>query len=110
IQAGTDVALVVGVEVQTTESARIGGDYLARASHYARQRQIDDFTFPALFAQRARAYRERYGVTEEDIGRVSVKAYANANRNPLAHMRAVRMDLDTAASANDRNPAFLSNA
>ena len=38
IQAGTDVALVVGVEVQTTESARTGGDYLARASHYARQR------------------------------------------------------------------------
>ena len=31
IQAGTDVALVAGVEIQTTESARTGGDYLARA-------------------------------------------------------------------------------
>ncbi|MEZ4237513.1 MAG: beta-ketoacyl synthase N-terminal-like domain-containing protein [Myxococcota bacterium] len=110
IQAGTDVALVAGVEVQTTESARTGGDYLARASHYARQRQIDDFTFPALFAVRTKAYREAFGVTEEDIGHVSVKAYANANRNPLAHMRAVKMDLETASSANDRNPAFLSNA
>jgi acetyl-CoA acyltransferase len=109
IRAGTDVALVVGVEVQTTESARIGGDYLARASHYPRQRQIDDFTFPALFAVRARAYRDAFGVTEEDIARVSVKAYANANRNPLAHMRTVRMDLATAATANERNPAFLSN-
>jgi acetyl-CoA acetyltransferase len=109
IQAGTDIALVAGVEIQTTESARIGGDYLARASHYARQRSIDDFTFPALFAVRTKAYREAWGVTEEDIGRVSVKAYANANRNPLAHMRTVKMDLATASSANDKNPIFLSN-
>lgn len=110
IQAGTDVALVCGVEVQTTVSARIGGDYLARASHYARERQIDDFTFPALFAARVKACREAYGLSDEDLGRVAVKAYANANRNPLAHMRAVRMDLETAASTGDRNPAFLSNA
>jgi acetyl-CoA acetyltransferase len=109
IQAGCDVTLVVGAEVQTTVSARIGGDYLARASHYARQRGIDDFTFPALFARRTMHYREATGTTEEDIGRVSVKAYGNANRNPLAHMRAVSMDLETARSANDRNPAFLSN-
>lgn len=109
IQAGTDVALVAGVEVQTTESARIGGDYLARASHYPRQRPIDDFTFPALFAVRTKHYRDAFGVTEEDIGRVSVKAYANANRNPLAHMRAVKMDLATASSPSDKNPVFLSN-
>lgn len=109
IQAGTDIALVVGVEVQTTASARTGGDYLARASHYVRERPIDDFTFPALFAARVKACREAYGLSDEDLGRVSVKAYANANRNPLAHMRAVSMDLETAGSANDRNPAFLSN-
>ena len=110
IQAGTDVALVVGVEVQTTESARTGGDYLARAAHYSRQRGIDDFTFPALFAARTKAYREKFGVSEEDIGRVAVKAYANANRNPLAHMRAVTMDLPTASAPSDKNPTFLSNA
>ena len=109
IQAGTDVALVVGVEVQTTESARTGGDYLARASHYSRQREIDDFTFPALFAARAKAYRAQHGTTDEDIAHVSVKAYGNAARNPLAHMRAVNMDLATASAAGDNNPAFLSN-
>ncbi len=109
IQAGTDVARVVGVEVQTTQSARTGGAYLARASHYARQREIDDFTCPALFARRAKAYQETFEVTEADIAPVSVKAYANANRNPLAHMRAVQMDLATASAAGDRNPAFLSN-
>ena len=109
IRAGTDVALVVGAEIQTTVSAREGGDYLARASHYRRERPIDDFTFPAVFARRTKAYREAYGATEEDIGRISVKAYGNANKNPLAHMTAVQMDLETARAASDRNPCFLSN-
>lgn len=109
IRAGTDVALAAGVEVQTTESARTGGDYLARASHYPRQRAIDDFTFPALFALRTRAFREATGVTEEDIGRVAVKAYSNANKNPLAHMRTVKLDLATASAPSDKNPIFLSN-
>jgi acetyl-CoA acyltransferase len=109
IQAGTDINLVVGAEVQTTASARVGGDYLARASHYARERGIDDFTFPALFAVRMKAYFDAYGVTEEDIAHFAVKAYANANKNPLAHMTAVRMSYEQAASANERNPKFLSN-
>lgn len=109
IRAGTDVALVAGVEVQTTESARVGADYLARAAHYKRQRSIDEFTFPALFGRRTKAYREAFGVTEEDIGRVAVKAYANANKNPAAHMTARKMDLATASAASDKNPCFLNN-
>ncbi len=109
VRAGSDVVLIAGVEVQTTASARVGGDYLARAADYARQRGIDDFTFPALFARRTKYYRERFGVSEQDIGRAAVKAYANANRNPLAHMRARKMSLEQASAAGDRNPNFLSN-
>jgi len=109
IQAGSDVALVVGAEVQTTRSAREGGDILARASHYARQRSIDDFTFPALFGRRTKHYREAFGVSEADIGLASVKAYANANKNPLAHMRTITMDHATASAAGERNPNFLNN-
>ena len=110
IAAGADICLVVGAEVQTTASARQGGDYLARAAHYARQREIDDFTFPALFARRTKALAEARGLTELDLGHVSVKAYANANRNPLAHMKAVKMDLETASQEGPRNPKFLGNA
>lgn len=110
IRAGYDTILVAGVEIQTNESARTGADYLARASHYKRQRGIDDFTFPALFGRRTKVYREAYGVSEEDIGRVAVKAYGNANKNPLAHMKARKMDLDTAAAASEKNPCFLQNA
>lgn len=110
VKAGVDTVLVAGVEVQTNESARVGADYLARASHYARQRGIDDFTFPALFGRRTKIYREAFGVSEEDIGRVAVKAYGNANRNPNAHMRTRKMDLDTAAASSEKNPCFLQNA
>lgn len=110
IRAGAaETVMVAGVEVQTNESARTGADYLARASHYARQRSIDDFTFPALFGRRTKIYRETYGVSEEDIGRVAVKAYANANKNPLAHMTTRKMDLATASAASDKNPIFLQN-
>ncbi len=109
IAAGADLVLVAGVEIQTTASARAGGDYLARAAHYRRQRGIDDFTFPALFARRIKAYGERFGLTGEDLAHFAVKAYANANRNPKAHMHAKKMAFEVAASANDRNPNFLGN-
>ena len=109
IAAGADLVLVVGVEVQTTVSARTGGDYLARAADYKRQRSIDDFTFPALFARRIKNYLANTDGTEEDLGHISVKAYDNANKNPLAHMKARKMSLDVARAANDRNPNFLSN-
>lgn len=108
IQAGNDVTLAVGAEVQTTASARTGGDYLARASHYKRQRGIDDFTFPALFARRIKAYHVAHGLTESDLAHVSVKAYANANKNPLAHMKAVTMS-HAQAAGEERNPKFLTN-
>lgn len=109
IAAGANNVLVAGVEIQTTQSARVGADYLARAAHYRRQRSIDDFTFPALFASRIKACRERWGITDEDLGRIAVKAYSNANKNPYAHMRTKEMPLELAASVSDRNPNFLAN-
>ena len=105
IAAGADIVLVAGVEVQTTVSAREGGDFLARASHYSRQRSIDDFTFPALFGRRAKAYCEAFGVTSAYIDTVSVKAYANANLNPKAHMKASEMTLILA----EKSIKFLGN-
>jgi len=109
IQAGLDVVLVVGAEVQTTVRAREGADYLARAAHYATERSIDDFTFPALLARRAKAYKETYGLTDRDLAHFSVKAYANANRNPRAHMHTVKLTIEQAATASDANPNILQN-
>eukprot|EP00929_Paragymnodinium_shiwhaense_P067261 TRINITY_DN33871_c0_g1_i2.p1 TRINITY_DN33871_c0_g1~~TRINITY_DN33871_c0_g1_i2.p1 ORF type:complete len:431 (-),score=73.29 TRINITY_DN33871_c0_g1_i2:243-1535(-) len=108
IQAGADIVLVAGVEVQTTVPADKGGDYLASASHYSRQAgKLDAHTFPALFAQRARAYLEKYPqTTAEDLSLVAMKAYANAARNPLAQMRAMKMSEDRA----NKSPPVLKNA
>lgn len=109
LRAGADVVLVVGAEVQTTQSASIGADFLARAAHYKSQRSIDPFTFPALFARRVKAIVEQTDVTMDDLARAAVKAYGNANRNPLAHMHAVKLSFEQASKASNANPAFLSN-
>ncbi len=109
LQAGLDVVMAVGAEVQTTVSAREGAGYLARAAHWETERDIDDFTFPAMFARRAKHYKEAYDVEDADIAPVVVKAYANGNKNPYAHMREVEVDLDRAANASDSNPRFLKN-
>jgi len=109
LSAGYDVVLVTGAEVQTTVNAADGADYLARAAHYATQRSIDPFTFPCLFARRTKAYREKYKLSEQDLARVVVKAYDNANKNPNAHMQAVKMTLENASTASDRNPLFIEN-
>lgn len=109
LQAGLDVVMAAGAEVQTTVSAREGAGYLARAAHWESERDIDDFTFPAMFARRAKHYKETYEVTDEDIAPVVVKAYANGNKNPYAHMRAIEVDFERAANASKTNPRFLKN-
>lgn len=109
ILAGSDVTLAVGAEVQTTVSARQGGEYLARASHFKRQRVIDDFVFPAMFARRIKGCLAAGLVTPRDLALLSVKAYGNANKNPLAHMHHTKMTLELAEVASDKNPNFLGN-
>jgi acetyl-CoA acyltransferase len=110
LRAGDDIAMAVGAEVQTTVTPRVGGDYLARASHYRRQRGIDDFTFPALFARRAKANIEAGHFTLEDMARIAAKAYENGNKNPLAHMTKVKMSVEEAHTPSEKNPCFLGNA
>ena len=107
--AGHDVVLVAGAECQTTVKARLGGEYLARAAHFKEERSIDDFTFPALFARRIKAYHEKYGLELSELGHFTMKAMENARKNPLAHMRANKWDLESAGSAGDHNPCFLGN-
>lgn len=107
--AGVDVALVVGAEVQTTVNAKVGADYLARAAHYRTQREIDPFTFPALFARRMKAYMAAFGLEPGDVAKVVASAYANASKNPKAHMRTVKMSVEQAREASDKNPLFLEN-
>src|SRR5260221_707207 len=77
---------------------------------FATQRSIDPFTFPCLFARRAKVYKEAFGLEDADLAKVVAKAYANANKNPFAHMRTFKMTEENAREASDKNPAFLENA
>ena len=107
--AGSNVTLAIGAEVQTTTSARQGGEYLARAAHFKRQSDIDDFVFPAMFARRIKSCIEEDLITNEDLAMLSVKAYGNANLNPLAHMHHEKMSFEKALGS-EQNPNFLGNS
>lgn len=109
ISAGHDVVLVAGAESQTTVRAREGAEYLARAAHFASERSIDEFTFPALFARRTKAYHEAYGMPYEELAHFTAKAMGNARKNPLAHMVANDWTLEKAAGSGDQNAHFLAN-
>jgi len=108
LMGSADVCLAAGVEIETTVGSREAADFMARAAHYESERALDDFLFPHLFARRAKAYKEAFGVTRQDIARVVAKAYRNGAKNPKAHMRAVSLDLETASTVTEKNQ-FLSD-
>lgn len=109
MQGQANVTMVVGVEVETNSSTRDGVDYMARAAHYEKSRAWDPFTFPFVFARRARHYKEAFGATDTDLARVVAKAYGNANRNSHAQMHTVRMSVEAAETLSDHNAYFLSD-
>jgi acetyl-CoA acyltransferase len=107
IQAGHDVTLAAGVEVENTVRGREGVEFMARACHYELNRSLSQFTFPYLFARRAMAYVKATGAEREDLARVVVKARSNARRNPMAHLHALPEPTLADALPSEHNPFFL---
>ncbi len=107
LQAGVDVALAAGVEIETTCRGIDGVGHVALAAHHATQRGLDRFTFPYLFARRARAYKDAFGATADDLARVAAKAHRNARRNPQALQRASTLDFEFARTVSRANGLFL---
>jgi acetyl-CoA C-acetyltransferase len=104
-----DIVLVVGVEQQKTMSPADGSDVLGAAADYAAEKALyGEFMFPKLFAQIARSYAERYGLSERQLSLVPVKNYAHARLNPLAQMRDRVLTLDQAATESPDNPRIAS--
>ena len=110
LQAGWDVVLAVGAEVETNVRGREGVDYMARAAHYATERPLSAFTFPHLFGRRSWAYKEAHGDAFQANARVVEKAHRNARSNPLALMQTSATTLADAAHASALNAAFLEDA
>jgi acetyl-CoA C-acetyltransferase len=48
-------------------------------------------------------YIKHWGVSERDLAAIAVQEYANGNGNPYAQMQKVKVTLDEAAVAGDRN-------
>ena len=63
-----------------------------------------DFMFPKLFARIAEIYKERHGLTEEQLARVAVKNHSHARLNPLAQMRDSLLSAQVACAESESNP------
>src|SRR5437667_2520963 len=102
-----DVVLVVGAEQQKTMPPTEGADVLGAAGDYHQERpQYGDFMFPKLFARIAQIYRERYGLTEQQLALVAVKNRAQTRLNPLAQMRDSTLSIKEACTESEANPRF----
>src|SRR6185503_2571 len=100
-----DVVLVVGAEQQKTMAPSEGAGVLAAAADYHTEKsQHGDFMFPKLFARIAEIYRQRHGLTEEQLARVAVKNHAHARLNPLAQKRDSTLTLQEAVTDSESNP------
>src|SRR5947208_8637240 len=100
-----DVVLVVGAEQQKTMPPSEGADVLGAAGDYHQVRpQYGDFMFPKLFARIAQIYKERHGLTEQQLALVAVKNRAQARLNPLAQMRDSMLSIKEACTESEANP------
>jgi len=74
--------LVVGVEKMTDcQNSQISEALMSAAGEEERRAGL---TFPSLFALMARAYMEKYKVSEKDLAAVAVKNHFHASFNPKA--------------------------
>ncbi len=89
VEAGrARVALVLGVEKMNLLDTKGVTHALATCSYWPEE-GAKAVTFPCLFAEYAKGYRDRYGLSGEQLARmlasVSALCYRNGLDNPLAH-------------------------
>lgn len=79
--------LVIGVEKMSTQNTAMVTDILARCSFWPEE-GAHGMTFPGLFAEMAKAYRARYGISaarlRDILAHVTALSYRNGALNPLA--------------------------
>ncbi len=81
-----DIVIAAGAEKVTDVGAEMAMDILSSSA----DREWEVFcgaTLPTLYAMMARMHMDRFGTTEEDLARVSVKNHKNAVNNPNAQFR-----------------------
>ena len=94
-----DTGVAVGYEKMRGDDGKVDGKLIGEVlGHYSypAEREGKVFVFPHLFAEVMQLYMRTYGVSEEDLARIAVEEYANAQWNPCAQMRGITVTLDHA--------------
>jgi acetyl-CoA C-acetyltransferase len=87
VSGETDLAMAVGVEKMTEVDTPTSVELIGRAGSYMWEFENYGMTFPAYYALYAVAHMNKFGTTEEDLSRVSVKAHHYGALNPLAQFQ-----------------------
>ncbi|NBH08056.1 acetyl-CoA acetyltransferase [Amycolatopsis sp. SID8362] len=107
IEAGRyDVALVVGVELMRNVDGQRAAEHLGSAAWAGHEAVGAKFPWPALFAEVAATYDERYGLDPEHLGQFAAHAFDRAARNPLAQARDWRFPAGAFGPDDELNPVI----
>ena len=87
VSGETDIAMAVGVEKMTEVDTPTSIELIGRAGSYTWEFENYGMTFPAYYTLYAVAHMNKFGTTEEDMSRVSVKAHHYGAMNPLAQFQ-----------------------
>jgi acetyl-CoA acetyltransferase len=101
-----DVGIAVGYEKMRDAEGKMDGKLIGKVLGYFShpdEREGKVFVFPHLFAEVMDCYMKTHGVSEEDLARIAVMEYANANQNPYAQMRKVQVSLEQATKIEGIN-------
>jgi acetyl-CoA C-acetyltransferase len=94
-----DVGIAIGYEKMRDAEGKMDGRSIGKAlGHFSHpdERPGKVYVFPHLFAEIMDAYMKEHRVGERELAQISVTEYANAQHNPYAQMRGVRLTLDQA--------------
>ena len=101
-----EVGIALGYEKMRDDEGKMDGKLVGKSLGFFShpdERPGKVYVFPHLFAEVMDVYMKAHGVTEEDLARISVAEYANANHNPYAQMRKVTLSLEDATSIGGIN-------
>ena len=106
IKAGQyKTVLVLGIEKMTDHSQDEITDALMAAG--SDEERMAGATFPGVYALMARAYMQKYKVTEEDLAAVSVKNHFHGSLNPKAQFQSIVTIADVMRSSRIADPLKL---
>jgi acetyl-CoA acetyltransferase len=101
-----DTGVAVGYEKMRGDDGKVDGKLIGEVLgqySYPAEREGKVFVFPHLFAEVMQLYMQTYGVSEEDLARIAVEEYANAQANEFAQMRGTTLTLEQATRIEGPN-------